>query len=58
MGIPEGTQELLAAKFQALFDHLDERQRRLLMGAEARSLGHCRCQEPRSCWSVDVWALS
>jgi hypothetical protein len=40
MGIPEGTQELLAAKFQALFDHLDERQRRLLMGAEARSFGH------------------
>ena len=31
---------MLAAKFQAIFPHLDERQRRLLMGAEARSLGH------------------
>lgn len=30
----------LAAKFQAVFPHLDERQRRLVMGAEARSLGH------------------
>ena len=30
----------LAAKFEVLFPHLDERQRRLLMGAEARSLGH------------------
>jgi hypothetical protein len=30
----------LAAKFQAIFPHLDERQRRLLMGAEARALGH------------------
>jgi transposase len=29
-----------AAKFEAIFPHLDERQRRLLMGAEARSLGH------------------
>jgi Rhodopirellula transposase DDE domain len=32
--------EVLAAKFQAIFPHLDERQRRLLMGAEARALGH------------------
>jgi hypothetical protein len=32
--------ELLAAKFGAIFPHLDERQRRLLMGAEARVLGH------------------
>jgi hypothetical protein len=30
----------LAAKFPAIFPHLDERQRRLLMGAEARALGH------------------
>ena len=30
----------LAAKFAALFPHLDERQRRLAMGAEARVLGH------------------
>lgn len=27
-------------KFGVLFPHLDERQRRLLMGAEARILGH------------------
>jgi hypothetical protein len=31
---------MLAAKFGAVFPHLDERQRRLLMGAEARTLGH------------------
>jgi Rhodopirellula transposase DDE domain len=36
----EGTGQLLAAKFGAIFPHLDERQRRLLMGAEARVLGH------------------
>ena len=33
-------EEVLAAKFAALLPHLDERQRRLLMGAEARALGH------------------
>jgi hypothetical protein len=31
---------MLAAKFEVLFPHLDERQRRLLMEAEARALGH------------------
>jgi len=31
---------MLAAKFGVIFPHLDERQRRLLLGAEARSLGH------------------
>lgn len=30
----------LAAKLAAILPHLDERQRRLLIGAEARSLGH------------------
>jgi hypothetical protein len=40
MGVMEGTRETLAAKFEAIFPHLDERQRRLLMGAEARALGH------------------
>jgi hypothetical protein len=40
MGATEETWQVLAAKFQAVFPHLDERQRRLLMGAEARSLGH------------------
>jgi hypothetical protein len=30
----------LAVKLQALLPHLDERQRRLLLGAEARVLGH------------------
>ncbi|MGO8890657.1 MAG: ISAzo13 family transposase [Streptosporangiaceae bacterium] len=40
MGAKEVTREMLAAKFQAIFPHLDERQRRLLMGAEARALGH------------------
>jgi hypothetical protein len=33
-------EESLAAKFATLFPHLDERQRRLTMGAEARVLGY------------------
>jgi hypothetical protein len=36
----EGQRAVLAAKFGAILPHLDERQRRLLIGAEARSLGH------------------
>lgn len=40
MGLMEETRQKLAAKFQVIFPHLDERQRRLLMGAEARVLGH------------------
>src|SRR5262245_2844700 len=40
MGVMEVTGEMLAAKFEAILPHLDERQRRLLMGAEARALGH------------------
>jgi hypothetical protein len=32
--------ELLAAKFAVLLPHLDERQQRLYLGSEARSLGH------------------
>jgi hypothetical protein len=39
MGATEETLQVVAAKFRAIFPHLDERQRRLLMGAEARSLG-------------------
>jgi Rhodopirellula transposase DDE domain len=34
------TQEMVAAKLGEILPHLDERQRRLLMGAEARALGH------------------
>jgi hypothetical protein len=40
MGSMVVTKEMLAAKFETIFPHLDERQRRLLMGAEARALGH------------------
>jgi transposase len=40
MGGKEEAGQVLAAKFQAIFPHLDERQRRLVMGAEARALGH------------------
>jgi hypothetical protein len=40
MGIPDAMRDQLAVKFGVLFPHLDERQRRLLMGAEARVLGH------------------
>ena len=34
------TAESLAAMFKEIFPHLDERQRRLVMGAQARALGH------------------
>jgi hypothetical protein len=40
MRVAEGFEESLAAKLEVIFPHLDERQRRLLMGAEARALGH------------------
>src|SRR5436190_18127804 len=40
MGVIEVTQEMLAAKFGVIFPHLDERQLRLLLEAEARALGH------------------
>jgi transposase len=40
MGGLEETGRVLVAKFAVIFPHLDERQRRLLMGAEARALGH------------------
>ncbi|KPI20987.1 Rhodopirellula transposase family protein [Actinobacteria bacterium OK006] len=40
MGGLEVQRAVLAAKFGAILPHLDERQRRLLIGAEARSLGH------------------
>jgi len=39
MSAMKAAQEGLAAKFEAIFPHLDERQRRLLLGAEARALG-------------------
>ena len=34
------TREMLAAKFGMILPHLDERQRRLYLGSEARALGH------------------
>jgi hypothetical protein len=34
------TVEMLAAKFESVLPYLDERQRRLLLGAEAKALGH------------------
>jgi transposase len=40
MGGLEEQRAVLSAKFGAILPHLDERQRRLLIGAEARSLGH------------------
>jgi transposase len=40
MGTMVVSEEMLAAKFGVIFPHLDERQRRLLLGAEARALGH------------------
>ena len=40
MGEMVVTRGMLAAKFEAVLPHLDERQRRLVLGAEARALGH------------------
>lgn len=40
MGFSEEMRVQLAAKLVVLLPHLDERQRRLVIGAEARSLGH------------------
>jgi transposase len=40
MGGMDDDARALAAKFAVILPHLDERQRRLLMGAEARALGH------------------
>jgi transposase len=40
MRVAEGFEESLVAKFTVLLPHLDERQRRLYLGSEARALGH------------------
>src|SRR6202035_2188303 len=40
MGVMGVTAESLAAMFKEIAPHLDERQRRLVMGAQARALGH------------------
>ncbi|MFJ7281091.1 ISAzo13 family transposase [Kitasatospora sp. NPDC098663] len=40
MGVVEGLEASLAVKFGSVFPHLNERQRRLVMGAEARAIGH------------------
>ena len=40
MAVAVETRNQLATKFDVIFPHLDERQRRLLMAAEARLLGH------------------
>ena len=40
MGVSDDVVELLRVKFEALLPHLDERQRRLAVGAEAVQWGH------------------
>ncbi len=40
MGAAEDVEAALAAKFEVVLPHLDERQRRLVLAAEARALGH------------------
>lgn len=40
MGTRDDQLVLLAAEFESFLPHLDERQRRLLLGAEARAVGH------------------
>lgn len=40
MGVAGQSESVLAVKFAEVLPHLDERQRRLVLGAEARALGH------------------
>ena len=40
MGEVVVTGEMLAAKYAVILPHLDERQRRLVLGSDARMLGH------------------
>jgi hypothetical protein len=40
MAVSADVTEALAAKFAVMLPHLDERQRRLYLGSEARALGH------------------
>src|SRR6516165_9847304 len=40
MAISSGARDQLALRFEVLLPHLNERQRRLLLAAEARVLGH------------------
>jgi hypothetical protein len=40
MRVPEGFEQALAAKFGFILPHLNERQRRLLLGIDAWVLGH------------------
>jgi hypothetical protein len=40
MAVSDEFRSMLAAKFEVILPHLDERQRRLLLAAEARMLGH------------------
>jgi len=40
MALAAEVEQTLTAKFEAVLPHLDERQRRLVLGAEARALGH------------------
>jgi DNA-binding MurR/RpiR family transcriptional regulator len=40
MRIPQGVRRQLAARFEVLLPHLNERQQRLALAVEARLLGH------------------
>ena len=40
MAIPSQAHERIAARFQAVLPHLNERQKRVLLAAEAELLGH------------------
>jgi hypothetical protein len=47
MSMADGMEATLAAKFEVLLPHLDERQRRLFLAAEARAFGAWRDQARR-----------
>ncbi|GAA2542355.1 MULTISPECIES: hypothetical protein [Streptomyces] len=52
MRIPDETRDQLAVKLAVLFPHLDERQRRLLTAAEARSLGGLINEYEAAAWTT------
>jgi transposase len=54
----EGFEQALAVKFGFVLPHLDERQRRLLLGAEARMLGHGGIRLVARVAGVDVEMVS
>ena len=56
--VMEIDERVLAAKFEVILPHLDERQRRLLLAAEARSLGYGGVSLVAILWGKDAQSLA